>query len=98
MDLDISNIISSLKGANPQKIVLFGSYAYGRPNPSSDIDLLVVVNTDKSFHQRIQELRPLLPKDKPIDLIVLTPQEYQKAKGTNSLVDEIDAKGRVIYG
>lgn len=98
MDLDISSIISSLKGANPQKIVLFGSYASGTPNSSSDIDLLVVVNTDKSFHQRIQELRPLLPKDKAIDLIVLTPQEYQKAKGINPLVTEIDSKGRVLYG
>lgn len=98
MDLDISNIISSLKGANPQKIVLFGSYAYGRPNSSSDVDLLVVVDTDKSFHQRIQEIRPLLPKDRPIDLIVLTPQEYQKAKGINPLVTEIDSKGRVLYG
>ncbi len=98
MDLDITSIISSLRGANPQKIVLFGSYAYGKPNSNSDIDLLVVVNTNKSFHQRIQELRPLLPKDKPIDLIVLTPEEYQKAKGINPLVTEIDTKGRILYG
>lgn len=98
MDLDINNIISSLKNANPQKIILFGSYAYGTPNPDSDIDLLVITDTDKSFHQRIQQLRPLLPKNRPIYLIVLTPQEYQKAQGANSLVDEIDAKGKVIYG
>lgn len=98
MDLDINNIISSLKNANTQKIILFGSYAYGVPNQDSDIDLLVIQETDKTFHQRIQELRLLLPKNRPIDLIVLTPQEYQKAKGMNSLVDEIDAKGKVIYG
>jgi len=98
MNLDIDSLIASLKSTNPQKIVLFGSYAYGNPNPDSDVDLLVVVDTNKTFHQRIQQLRPLLPKNKPIDLIVLTPQEYQKAKGINSLVDEIDAKGKVIYG
>lgn len=98
MNLDINSIISSLKGANPQKIVLFGSYAYGKPNKNSDIDLLVVVDTDKTFHQRIQQLRPLLPKDKPVDLIVLTPLEYQKAKGINPLVSEIDSKGKVLYG
>ncbi|MBI3103744.1 nucleotidyltransferase domain-containing protein [Candidatus Daviesbacteria bacterium] len=98
MNLDINNIVSSLKSTNLRKIVLFGSYAYGTPNQTSDIDLLVVVDTDKNFHQRIQELRPLLPKDRPIDLIVLTPDEYQKAKGNNSLVDEIDIKGKVIYG
>lgn len=98
MDLNTDNIISSLKKKNPQRIVLFGSYAYGKPKQDSDIDLLVIVDTDKSFHERIQELRPLLPKDKAIDLIVLTPQEYQKAKGINPLVSEIDSKGKVIYG
>lgn len=98
MRLDTDNIISSLRGISPQKIVLFGSYAYGTPNPNSDIDILVVVDTNKSFHERIQELRPLLPKDRPIDLIVLTPEEYQKAKGVNPLVTEIDSKGKILYG
>lgn len=98
MDLDINDLISSVKSTNPQKIILFGSYAYGTPNPDSDIDLLVITDTDKSFHQRIQQLRPLLPKNRPIDLIVLTPQEYQKAQGINPLVTEIDSKGKVLYG
>ncbi|MFZ5818485.1 MAG: nucleotidyltransferase family protein, partial [Chloroflexota bacterium] len=31
----------------PEEIVLFGSYAYGKPNPSSDVDLLVVMETPK---------------------------------------------------
>lgn len=98
MDLDINDLISSIKSTNPQKIVLFGSYAYGKPNQNSDIDLLVVLDTNKTFHQRIQQLRPLLPKDRPIDLIVLTPKEYQNAKGINPLVSEIDSKGKVLYG
>lgn len=98
MNLDIDSLIAPLKSTNPQKIVLFGSYAYGNPDPDSDVDLLVVVDTDKTFHQRIQQLRPLLPKDRPVDLIVLTPKEYQKAKGINPLVDEINSKGKVLYG
>lgn len=98
MDFNTDNIISSLKQFNPQKIVLFGSYAYGKPNPESDLDILVVVDTDKKFHQRIQQLRPLLPKNKAVDLIVLTPQEYQTARGVNPLVVEIDSKGKVLYG
>lgn len=98
MDLNTDDIVSSLKHVNPLKIVLFGSYAYGVADQNSDIDLLVVVDTSKSFHQRIQELRPLLPKDKAIDLIVLTPEEYQKAKSINPLVNEINTKGKVLYG
>lgn len=98
MDLNTDSIIFSLKKTNPQKIVLFGSYAYGKPSKDSDVDLLVVIDTNKSFHERIQQLRPLLPKNRAIDLIVLTPQEYQKAKGINPLVSEIDSKGKVLYG
>lgn len=98
MDLDINNILSSLKSTNPQKIILFGSYAYGKPTKDSDLDLLVVVDTDKSFHERIQQLRLLLPKDRPIDLIVLTPKEYKNAKAVNPLVAEIDSKGKILYG
>jgi len=36
----------------PQKIVLFGSYAYGRPNPHSDVDLLVIMETDQPHKER----------------------------------------------
>lgn len=96
--MNIDDIVTSLKIFNPMKVVLFGSFAYGIPTVDSDIDLLVVVDTKKKFHERIQEIRSVLPKDKAIDLIVLTPGEYQKAKKVNLLVKEIDFKGKVIYG
>lgn len=83
---------------NLVKIILFGSYAYGQPTPESDIDLLVVADTDKKFHERVQEVRSILPKDRPFDLIVLTPSEYQKVKLENGMIVEIEAKGRIIYG
>lgn len=87
-----------VKKYHPQKIILFGSYAYGQPTQESDVDLLVVAKTDKKFHERVQEVRNLLPKDRPFDLIVLTPLEYQKARMENALLLEIEAKGKVIYG
>lgn len=94
----VKNIIDQLKPYNPEKIILFGSYAYGTPNKDSDIDLLIVVDTNKNFHQRVQQIRPLLPANKAIDLIVLTPAEYQKAKVSNPLVVEIESHGKIIYG
>lgn len=98
MDQTIQSIINQLKPYQPEKIILFGSYAYGKPHKDSDVDLLVVMDTDKSFHQRVQQIRALLPVNKAIDLIVLTPKEYQKAKGSNALVAEIASRGKVIYG
>ena len=98
MDIDLNSIIASLKKIKAQKIVLFGSYAYGQPTQNSDIDLLVIADTDKSFHERIQQARPLLTRSKPIDLIILTPTEYQRSRLVNPLILEIESKGRVIYG
>ncbi len=95
MNLDL--FTEPLKKINPQKVILFGSYAYGMPTASSDIDLLVVMETSEPFHKRIQRIRSLLPKNKAVDLIVLTPGEYQQSKFKNPLVKEIVEKGRVIY-
>jgi len=74
-------IIERLKPLNPDKIILFGSYAYGTPNEDSDIDLYVVTNDEfmpqtwreKSdiyleFSKKLRDLQ----KEVPIDLIVHT--------------------------
>lgn len=87
-----------IKKYKPQKIILFGSYVYGQPTQESDVDLLIVAETDKKFHERVREVRTLLPKDRPFDLIILTPSEYQKARMKNALLLEIESKGKVIYG
>lgn len=47
--MDMDNIVTSLKIFNPMKVILFGSFAYGIPTVNSDIDLLVVIDTKKSF-------------------------------------------------
>ncbi|MDO8687671.1 MAG: nucleotidyltransferase domain-containing protein [Dehalococcoidales bacterium] len=96
--MDLTSLIDSLKIMNPERIILFGSYAYGTPEVDSDVDLLVIMETLDPFHRRIQKLRPLLPRNKAVDLIVLTPEEYQQSKSTNPLVKEIAEKGKVVYG
>ncbi len=82
-----SEIVKRLKPLNPEKIILFGSYAYGTPNKDSDLDLYVVTNDDftpKSWKENnalylsvSQHLRNLRD-DIPIDLIVHTKQMYRK--------------------
>jgi hypothetical protein len=46
----VEKIVASL---HPQKIILFGSYAYGHPTPDSDVDLLVIMETDKPPRERV---------------------------------------------
>lgn len=93
----IKRIASTLK---PEKIILFGSYAYGKPTPDSDVDLLVIMNTRARQIDRYLAVSNLLvPREFPVDIIVRTPQEIKaelKKKGS-FFMREVLAKGKVVY-
>jgi predicted nucleotidyltransferase len=85
----------------PEKIILFGSYAYGEPDATSDIDLLILKETDKSFPKRwaeVCELTADIVGTIPFSPLVLTPAELEerRAKG-DQFFEEILTKGRVLY-
>ena len=83
----------------PEKIILFGSFAYGNPTPDSDVDLLVIMETDAVSKERSWAVsRLLLPRAFPVDIIVRTPQEIDRAldKG-DSFIREIMTQGKVLY-
>lgn len=85
----------------PERVVLFGSYAYGRPDEDSDIDLLIIKDTTERFMKRMLTVRRILTDPKrtiALEPIVLTPQEVsrQLAKG-DQFIAEIIEKGKVLY-
>ena len=83
----------------PEKIILFGSYAYGQPRPESDVDLLVVMETSlRSRQQRLEISRALSPRPFPLDIVVRTPKELEErvALGDPFLREIID-QGKVVY-
>jgi predicted nucleotidyltransferase len=93
----IQRIVSELK---PEKIILFGSYAYGKPTPDSDVDLLVIMQTNAKEIDRFVAVSNLLyPREFPVDIIVKTPQEIKAEfqKSGNFFMREILTKGKVIY-
>src|ERR1700732_4656238 len=61
---------------HPEKIVLFGSYAYGTPHEDSDVDLLVVMPARNEIDTAIRIKTALLPPF-PLDLLVRKPKEVQ---------------------
>ena len=96
-------ILEKLKPLNPNKIILFGSYAYGTPNEDSDIDLYVVTNDDfmpKNYDENMaiylnvaNAMQNLLQKY-PTDLITHTKAMHKKFKELNvSFSQEIITKG-----
>jgi len=82
---------------DPEKIILFGSFAYGTPHEWSDVDLLVVMPT---YNEIAQSIRITLAFDRefPLDLIVRTPKRlrFWLAEG-DSFLQEIASKGIVLY-
>ncbi|MBI2304902.1 MAG: nucleotidyltransferase domain-containing protein [Chloroflexi bacterium] len=88
-------------GYGPQKVILFGSYAYGEPHPDSDLDLLIIKETPERFMDRWVAIRRLLSdphRHIPLETLVLTPQEVQERQArSDQFVEEILTKGWVLY-
>ena len=98
MTSQISQIIGQIAAYNPEKIILFGSYARGKPHKDSDVDLVLIKKTKDSFGKRLKKVRMLLHTTTPVDVFVFTPQEFEKAKRTNPFIEEVWRFGKVIYG
>jgi uncharacterized protein len=82
----------------PQKIILFGSYAYGIPTPESDIDLLVIMETSLKEIQQAQQIRQFLNPLFGIDLLVHTKENLEKRLKMGDLfLQEVVSKGKVLY-
>jgi predicted nucleotidyltransferase len=82
----------------PRKIVLFGSYAYGKPTPDSDVDLLVIMpHKGRATNQAIKIFSRLEHRF-PIDLIVRSPKEIRwRLKWNDFFLREVIEKGLVMY-
>jgi predicted nucleotidyltransferase len=84
---------------DPEKIILFGSFAYGKPNYDSDVDLLVIMESDKSAHARSAQISEILcPRPVPVDIVVRTTAEVTERLAIGEyFFQEILTKGKVLY-
>jgi len=87
------------KNVDPDKIILFGSYAKGDPTEDSDLDLLIIKEMDLPRHKRVKEVKKHLRGIKiPIDLLVYTSKEINVWEGTEaSFVNQVMKHGIVLY-
>lgn len=88
-----------LKVVSPEKIILFGSQEYSKPKKGSDIDILVVMKSDKPGYERSVPIYEalaglLIPKD----VVVYTPEEIEEwSEVPQAFITTIVKKGEVIY-
>jgi predicted nucleotidyltransferase len=94
-----------VSGLHPEQIILFGSYAYydidsfSSPTPDSDLDLMVIMETDaRPVERTLAVSRLLRPRPFPMDILVRTPQEIHYALKSNDVfIKDVISHGKVIY-
>jgi len=103
----LKQIVSSLKKIDPLKVIVFGSCASGLATKESDIDLFVILDSNKiskNYEERLQ--KKLLVREQilnlsfqtQIDLMVYSRAEYQKLKNESwYFANEIEKRGKIIY-
>ena len=91
----ITRIVSKFQ---PKRIILFGSYAFGKPRPESDVDLLVIMDTQLRETQQALEIRQHVNPMFGVDILVYTPSRLeQRLKLGDSFLQEITKKGLVVH-
>jgi uncharacterized protein len=81
----------------PEKIILFGSYAYGTPDPGSDVDILVIMPARNELDQP-WKIDRTLERNFSLDLIVRTPRNMEwRLREGDWFLREIVARGKTLY-
>lgn len=102
IDQKIKNVADKIAvGYKPEKIILFGSFAWGNPTEDSDIDLFIVKRSKKKRIDRERELNSKLFKYEfpAMDILIYTPEEVEKSinEYKNLFIEDILRHGKVLY-
>src|SRR3990167_5409755 len=90
LEAELSHIVYVLKKENqPEKIILFGSFANGRTHQWSDIDLVIIKDTKEHFIDRIHKVSLLTKPSVGVNFIVDTNHYF--------FIEEILKKGKILY-
>jgi predicted nucleotidyltransferase len=95
----VRRLVRALRPYGAERIYLFGSAARGEADTLSDLDVVVIKETDRPFLDRLREVAALLPPDLGgIDVLVYSPEEFRAmvARG-NAFAEMIVEEGRLVH-
>ena len=82
----------------PERVILFGSYARGKPTADSDVDILVVMPHRGSPTVRAAEIRKRIHAGFPLDLVVRSPAEVRRRLAMDDcFIREVLEEGLPLY-
>jgi predicted nucleotidyltransferase len=97
LDRALNKIITHLASLpEVERVILFGSYAAGRRDLFTDLDLLVVMSSDQDFVSRTANLYRQLDVDVDMDLLVYTPEEFERQQ-QRGFIRQALQNGKVVY-
>lgn len=94
---ELQRIVSVLRDLGALKVILFGSAARDEIRASSDLDLIVVIETDEPFLDRFLSLRQAIKPQVTCDILVYTPEEFQQMPSQSLVVRQALREGKVLY-
>ena len=94
----VQRVLQGLMAYEPEKVILFGSYARGDADEFSDIDLIVIKDSQERFVRRLVEVMAFIPREVAADVFVYTPQEFQNmVEAGNPFIEQALKDGIVLY-
>ncbi len=98
IDAELASLVEMLKPYQPQRIILHGSLVRGDWNRASDIDLIVVKDTNLPFSKRISEVIGLCDTTLSVEPLIYTPEELAAMLASgNSFLEKALQQGKVLY-
>ena len=98
MEQDIARVVAALMPYQPERIILFGSAARGEADEYSDLDLVIIKQTDERFMQRSIQATRLVPSDVATDILVYTPEEFRRmVEEDNPFIEQVLKDAVVLY-
>ena len=95
---ELDRILERIRRYRPQKVILYGSFARGDYHALSDIDLVIIEETDRSFFERIGEILSLCEPSISLEPLVYTPGEFERMREEgNPFIEQVLREGKVIY-
>jgi predicted nucleotidyltransferase len=93
------DILSRLAPYEPDRVILFGSFSRNESDELSDVDLVIIKDTDEDFFQRIRRVLQILNLRTAVDILVYTPAEFRAMQEQgNALIQTVLSEGVVLHG